>query len=399
MKDFSKRGVLNKLFILFSLFLVFGAISVYAGNTIINGRGIKSPNYHSWNGNLGITFNMSIKEMVENNYRIFVENGLIVGVNNESEDGEEDDDEPGVWNYKKKITLTENSGNDLVNYSIRLNIFYDSDMQRDFDDLRFFDEEHKELPYWIESKSEGNNAFVWVKIQSLSANSTNAIYMYYGNDGVSTTSDATNAFLVYDDFERPDETPIHSRNWCTFDNFGDACGTGGYAIVEGILDSSKETKLWWNGTKEQLKNLKATYLVRSTDNLNADLTVVPKMLYSKRGDGRIYWTKWSTDRFDMYSHGDVVVNTTVVTQETNKWWYLSVSMYNGYYCAKLWDNLTLSEEPVTCKLTYTETSPSKDELGSIGLFGYDSYINVDEVFFRPYVEPEPTYSFGPEQPI
>ncbi|MCK4429449.1 MAG: hypothetical protein KAU95_03675, partial [Candidatus Aenigmarchaeota archaeon] len=43
---------------------------------------------------------------------------------------------PG-WDYRKPITLTENSGNSLIDYQVKINVTYDFDMQPDFDDLRF----------------------------------------------------------------------------------------------------------------------------------------------------------------------------------------------------------------------------------------------------------------------
>jgi len=43
----------------------------------------------------------------------------------------------GNWTKKKMINITENSGYDLINYSIKINVTYNDNMQIDFDDLRF----------------------------------------------------------------------------------------------------------------------------------------------------------------------------------------------------------------------------------------------------------------------
>ncbi|MCD6466569.1 MAG: type IV pilin, partial [Methanomicrobia archaeon] len=43
------------------------------------------------------------------------------------------------WAKRKKIMIEENSGNDLTDYQIKMSVSYDSDMQPDYDDLRFVD--------------------------------------------------------------------------------------------------------------------------------------------------------------------------------------------------------------------------------------------------------------------
>jgi len=90
------------------------------------------------------------------------------------------------WQKRKPINITENSGTTLTNYAVAMNITYDDDMQADFDDLRFtiynstIDDEVP-LDYYLESKSDGSWAYVWVKIPEIPANSNVTIYMYYGN--------------------------------------------------------------------------------------------------------------------------------------------------------------------------------------------------------------------------
>ena len=99
------------------------------------------------------------------------------------------------WTKRKKITITENSGNDLTDYQIKFTIDYDADMQPDYDDLRFVDSEGNLLDYWIETSNPAN-AVIWVKIPSIPESSTTIVYMYYGNAGVSTTSSYESTFTV-----------------------------------------------------------------------------------------------------------------------------------------------------------------------------------------------------------
>jgi len=109
------------------------------------------------------------------------------------------------WNttflYKKPITVTETSGTTLTDYSVLMKIPYSANMNSDFSDLRFIGSDNiTELGYWIENYTASTDAYVWIKIPSLLASSNTLIYMYYGNSGVTTTSNIGNAFLFGDDF-------------------------------------------------------------------------------------------------------------------------------------------------------------------------------------------------------
>lgn len=98
----------------------------------------------------------------------------------------------GCWTKRLPLTLTDYQ----VNYETKIIIPYDSDMQTDFDDIRFYDETaHTELPYYIESKTDGVSATVWVK-----AGSNNDVYLYYGNTSATSSSNGTNVFEFFDDF-------------------------------------------------------------------------------------------------------------------------------------------------------------------------------------------------------
>ncbi len=95
------------------------------------------------------------------------------------------------WTKRKEITVTNSNPTVLTDYELKITTSYDSDMQADFDDLRFTNLAGTELGYWIETKTNSVSANVWVKINSLAASSDTKIYVYYGNNSVSTTSNKT----------------------------------------------------------------------------------------------------------------------------------------------------------------------------------------------------------------
>ncbi|UCG03359.1 MAG: DUF2341 domain-containing protein, partial [Candidatus Heimdallarchaeota archaeon] len=99
--------------------------------------------------------------------------------------------------YQVRFTVHYGSGTDSEG-----NVFLDGQCQTDFDDLRFTSSDGKtELDYWIEEIHLGENATIWVEIKADLNSSTQIIYLYYGNSEVSTTSDGTETFLFFDDFD------------------------------------------------------------------------------------------------------------------------------------------------------------------------------------------------------
>ncbi len=90
------------------------------------------------------------------------------------------------WNYRKMISVTNNSGIGQSNVLVRILGSYDlsslvsaSKLQTDLDDIRFTDDNQTPISYWIED-STNTNADIWVIVPSLPTSGT-TIWMYYGN--------------------------------------------------------------------------------------------------------------------------------------------------------------------------------------------------------------------------
>ena len=78
------------------------------------------------------------------------------------------------WQFKRAITIT--TPKTETDYQLYINVTYDSDMQSDFDDIRFVDsDDTTELSYWIEEVNDSNWATFYVKIPSFE---NKTIYMY-----------------------------------------------------------------------------------------------------------------------------------------------------------------------------------------------------------------------------
>jgi len=125
------------------------------------------------------------------------------------------------WTRKRPVIV--NTTGNLANYQIAVNITYDSDMQADFDDIRFVDaSETKELSYWLQSKADSSWAYFWVKGNFTTANGTQ-MYAYYGNPAASSTSSITSTMIFGDDFGDG------LKNWTAWRNQT----TSGCTITEG----------------------------------------------------------------------------------------------------------------------------------------------------------------------
>lgn len=103
------------------------------------------------------------------------------------------------WSARTPITIT-NNVDALTDYQVRIPITYDSAMNNDFSDIRFANSSSVALDYWIETKTDGVDAVVWVKVDSLVATGNTTINMYYGNAGATTASSGEDTFLFFDDF-------------------------------------------------------------------------------------------------------------------------------------------------------------------------------------------------------
>ena len=95
------------------------------------------------------------------------------------------------WNHRKEISIshTNTSGATLTNYPAFINVSKEPSMQSDFDDIRFIDNSGNLMYFELENYTASYGLY-WVNITSL-PNSGQTIWLYYGNDTVSSATDLT----------------------------------------------------------------------------------------------------------------------------------------------------------------------------------------------------------------
>jgi hypothetical protein len=106
------------------------------------------------------------------------------------------------WSYYQNFQVTENSGNNLYNYQLRLDVntatpIGNNQMLSSGADIRFGKDCQGSVlyNYWIESGLNTANTIIWVKIDTLLANSTENLFMYYGNNSASSVSAVNGTFI------------------------------------------------------------------------------------------------------------------------------------------------------------------------------------------------------------
>jgi parallel beta-helix repeat protein len=123
-----------------------------------------------------------------------------------------------AWQYNCTIYIKENSGNDLIDYQVLVNLtgsHFPAEANENGADIRFVDENGDVLNYWIEEyNNSASNVRIWVKVPEIPANGTAALQMYWDNPSVFAMSDGDSVFEFFDDFENGNLSKWdHSTGW------------------------------------------------------------------------------------------------------------------------------------------------------------------------------------------
>ncbi|MFA5169482.1 MAG: DUF2341 domain-containing protein [Candidatus Paceibacterota bacterium] len=295
------------------------------------------------------------------------------------------------WSYRKPITVTSTSA--ATDYQVKLTVSYiASKMNADFSDLRFTSSNGStELSYWIESYTASTSAIVWVKVPSL-ASGANTIYMYYGKSSVATTSNGTNTFIFFDDFNgtlskwmsvgsnsqcSPSTNSIGGGVFTTSNNYGSANTVG--------LTSASPLSVTDNfivGTKFKMMPACTYADVRFFLNVKASTQAAIN-------GSCIFYREGSTMYNRLYVDYNTSSYTSVSSLADNTYYKTEISYYGGN------GKINLYTSDGTLLGTNSGTIPNGGNYISVGNGGHN-YGSVDWLYVRKYVSSEPTISFGAE---
>ena len=131
------------------------------------------------------------------------------------------------WGYRKRHVINAAAGAG-TNYQIRITVYYgtgtdsgenvylNNHSRTDFGDVRFTAADHITLlDYWMESYTTSTSAVFWVEVADDLSTTAQTIYMYYGNSTVTTTSNGSATFMLYEDWDGTPTgwTSYNGANW------------------------------------------------------------------------------------------------------------------------------------------------------------------------------------------
>ncbi|MDY6836233.1 MAG: DUF2341 domain-containing protein [Chloroflexota bacterium] len=293
------------------------------------------------------------------------------------------------WTRRIPITI-DNTGAALTNYQIQVSVTYDSDMQADFDDIRFTSSDSATLyTHWRESYTASTSAVFWMKVPSIPAASPSTMYMYYGNAAATDISDGDLTFEFFDDFEDGDISDWTQYGSGTVSLASD--GGDGVLLKTANNESSGGYSLFNNGA---ISEYEAIFEInRINENGNADTGYGIE-------DGSFNGYGPRMQRFDSKNRRFIIdqriggtaneLGRKNFSGDPNTWYVVKFRRYGSTIEFELYDTSdVLVQSHSETDATYT----SFDRFVIHG--GYEFW--TDDIRVRKYVSPEPTTSMGVEQ--
>jgi len=282
---------------------------------------------------------------------------------------------PSGYTKRKTMTVTNSSGGTLSDYQFTVTVAYDSDMQADFDDLRFYESDNlTPINYWIESKTDSSTAKVWLKAPTLSSGA-NAIYMYYGNPSVTVASSGTNTFDFFDDFNTG---TIPRTHW---------------TVVEGTWSIDSQ-QLYQSAQTDRFLQIATDYT--GTDYIvETDLEMLDEYsnnmgaLIVARSNPAVYANAHYGGTYRRYDNGLKYFYATFQG-------FTGTSTFNTWYKARLAVSGNNQWLYINDSLTATGTATTYAS-GNAGLAAQAAHARFDNFRVRKYASAEPTNSFGAEE--
>ena len=318
------------------------------------------------------------------------------------------------WSRRRPVNITEQSGNTLTDYQVALNITYDSDMQSDFDDLRFTYSNASgeyEIPYWIEDKVDGSWAYVWVKVPEIPANDNATIYVYYGNPSATSESNGEEVFDIFDDF---------NDGTITADLDAKTAGSGSVSETNNVLDlnspsASDSAYVITDNTlpskfvvKSKIKEVSGsfrfetftTYINPAGFSTNAQyakvrIEIIDGSIYFVYRDASGSWYYWN---FDTNSWS---TTASSYSGSTNIWYIFEIKKdINDYHFCLYDSNENLLENPCPAVSITSVNGGSGNDYFVLGEWATSHWSldgEADNFIVRKYADPEPSYSIGAEE--
>jgi len=293
----------------------------------------------------------------------------------------------GTWTKKAPICINNIAGSAQINYPIVLNVSYDSDMNNDFSDLRVKNETSGEfIPYWIESKTNGNWCKLWFNATYVPGNSwcNDTYYLYYGNPSASDVGDGNGIFTFFDDFEDGDVSDWTIQSGGAFEASTAQVKSGSYS---GREYSSTDGALSYHTFENQSNDIMIEFDYRPT---RIDYHQ-NRILIGTDGSDDIFLLAASVDKTFRYYDPNKINMRNFDTQ----WYKIQILAKPSQNKASVWIDgiLEIDNDNVNGNIS-----------GGINSIGFTQYLDnseefIDNIFVRKYSTPEPSAQLCGEQNV
>lgn len=307
------------------------------------------------------------------------------------------------WNYWKVVTISNPTGTQLNGYITSLTIETQNDistgkMKSDCSDLRFA-QGSQEFEYWIESGCNTNQTLVWIKLPTLPAAGMTLI-MHFGNP-IATPVSNPGIFPLYDNFDGQ----FDQSKWSIFSTSGPSAGSfaqAGYLALDlsGICQDNGTTMYgvlsttnggpWSIKAKARVMTQDGKFMLGSWSSLSGCGEGMP-CSYMSSSNGSSWLgsilndssvSAAFTSSASWFDGTWQVIETGILPS------YMQVSMngiqvgngHGTFYAAPTMPGMVLS---VSCLVNESPASNA----------------DIDWIFARPYVRPEPVARIDSTQPI
>lgn len=306
------------------------------------------------------------------------------------------------WNKRQRVRLESDAASAYSSTSVEITVTYDSDMQSDFDDLRFTAADGvTEIPYWIEQVNTGVSAQVWLYVDTLPARDTATFFMYYDNVAADTTSSSTAVFTAVDDFEDGDIAEYSGDSF--YEASSDEVYGGTYSLAPQSGDEGDRANSGiarFDQTVSQGERIRFHQYVDTSagsDDETCALFAVQTPVTNNENYG-VCLEQFGTDRFvlaenvestDTYGSVNVLASSSV-TYSTG--WYEVIVDWQA-------DN-TIAASLYNPSGTLVATTSATDSTYTSGGFGFTSWGQNgawDSFVSYPQIGEQPTVFFGQEQ--
>lgn len=320
------------------------------------------------------------------------------------------------WTYRKAITITEQSGSDLTDYQVKIELnssnFDFSKANADGSDIRFAaDDGTTLLPYWIEEWDTTNQiGKVWVKIPSLLANSSTTLYLYYGNPNAVDADNPEGVFDFWDDFNG---TELDTSKWEAFASGGNYSVANSYVTLSPVPNKNNAVALRSN--VQFVNDIIVEAKVNPTSNTYYDLGLIKTEniitsvwhIFEEKNLGYSFeaQTVTTTATYSGYYLGRIDPGTKVILAgPVGKGQQLQEIIYKLTYTAegKLIGQVIFLDGAIWATLQVTDTTYLNDNKYIViwqGEYykGWGGPSSWDWIRVRKYASVEPSVSIGVEE--